>query len=58
MMRGKPIVIYNRLDESTGQRFWEPLIRQFQGLCQRCDFTVAERRDEILPLVREGLKRS
>ncbi|MFY7817999.1 MAG: LOG family protein [Akkermansiaceae bacterium] len=58
MMRGKPIVIYNRLDESTGQRFWEPLITQFQGLCQRCDFTVAERRDEILPIVREGLKRS
>jgi hypothetical protein len=55
MMRGKPIVIYNRLDETTGQRFWEPLISQFQGLCQECDFSVANQLDEILPLVHRGL---
>jgi len=55
LMHNKPVVIFNRLDEATGSRFWDPLIRHFNGLCSDCDFTVAESLDEILPLVRAGL---
>lgn len=55
MMHGKPVVIYNRLDEDSGARFWDPLIQHFKGLCKDCDFTVANSLDEILPLVRKGL---
>jgi len=55
MMRGKPIVIYNRLDEATGLRFWQPLIEKFRGLCQDCDFTVADSLEDVLPLVRRGM---
>ncbi|MFU8894273.1 MAG: LOG family protein [Luteolibacter sp.] len=55
LMKNKPVVIYNRLDESKGERFWDPLIHHFNGLCTDCDFTVADTLDEILPLVRKGL---
>jgi len=55
LMHNKPVVVYNRLDEATGERFWDPLIQHFNGLCQDCDFTVADTLDEILPLVRKGL---
>lgn len=56
MMRGKPIVIYNRHDESTGQRFWEPLISEFRGLCHDCDFSVAHHLDDILLQIDQGLR--
>jgi len=55
LMHNKPVVIYNRLDEATGARFWEPLIEHFNGLCGGCDFTVANTLGEVLPLVRKGL---
>jgi uncharacterized protein (TIGR00730 family) len=55
LMRDKPVVIYNRLDEENGQRFWDPLIRDFSMLCETCDFTVADSLDAILPLVRKGM---
>jgi len=55
MMHNKPIVVYNRLDDASGARFWEPLIQQFTDLCSTCDFTVADRLEDIMPLVRKGL---
>ena len=55
LMKDKPVVIYNRLDEGSGERFWAPLIRHFTALCDTCDFTVADTLEEILPLVRKGL---
>jgi len=55
LMHGKPVVIYNRLDEEKGVRFWDPLIRDFSNLCQTCDFTVADSPGDILPLVRQGM---
>ena len=55
LMSGKPVVIYNRMDESSGERFWGPLIRNFASLCDTCDFTVADSLEDILPLVRNGL---
>ena len=55
LMQGKPVVIYNRLDEDKGLRFWDPLIRDFANLCETCDFAVADTLDEILPLVRKGM---
>lgn len=55
LMRDKPVIIYNRLDETKGVRFWDPLIRNFKGICEACDFAVADSLDGILPLVRSGL---
>lgn len=58
LMRNKPVIVFNRLDETKGVRFWDPLIRKFTALCDDCDFSVAESLDEILPLVRKGMDRS
>ncbi len=55
LMKDKPVVVYNRLDEASGRRFWDPLIRDFTDLCDGCDFAVADTPDAILPLIREGL---
>ena len=55
LMNDKPVVIYNRFDETRGERFWTPLIRHFATLCDTCDFAVADSLEEILPLVRKGL---
>lgn len=55
LMQGKPVVVFNRLDETTGVRFWDPLIRHFNGLSSDCDFIVADSLDEILPLIRKKL---
>lgn len=56
LMHGKPVVVYNRLDEKSGSRFWDPLIRNFTGICETCDFSVADSLEDILPKVREGLQ--
>jgi len=50
MMRGKPVVVFNRLDQN-GSRFWEPLIAHFGKFCQADDFAVANDFQDILPLI-------
>lgn len=55
LMHNKPVVVYNRHDETKGVRFWDPLIQHFNRLCNACDFSVAESLEEILPLIRTGM---
>ncbi|MFD2258093.1 LOG family protein [Luteolibacter algae] len=53
-MSNKPVVIYNRPDES-GRRFWDPMIRLLGEWCYDGEFTVVENLDEIIPTVKELL---
>lgn len=55
LMEGKPVVIFNRLNES-GLSFWDPLIALLRGRCQPGDFVVANRLEEILPAIQPGIK--
>lgn len=54
VMRGKPIVIFNRID-TEGRKFWDPLIALLDDLCQCGDFIVANELGEIVPAVERHL---
>jgi uncharacterized protein (TIGR00730 family) len=55
IMRNKPVVIFNRRDE-TGNGFWDPLISLLDGLCKPGDFEVANTLEEIVPAVTRHLE--
>lgn len=57
LVEGKPVVIFNRKNPD-GIAFWDPLIVLLQGLSVPGDFVVADTLEEILPLLRPGLKRA
>lgn len=52
LMKGKKIIIYNKLDEEFAKRFWNPaldIINQYQKY--ECDFQVANEFEEIIPML-------
>ena len=55
LMRGKPIVIFNRLD-SNGDRFWEPLVDLLPKFCSSNDYLIVDELDEIIPAIKAKLK--
>ena len=55
LMEGKPVVIFNRLNDA-GVRFWDPLIPLLNSLCQPGDFTLANDLADIVPLVKAGMR--
>ena len=54
---GKPVVVYNRIDE-TGGAFWAPMIRLLETWCQDGEFTVVEEFERLLPTVENLLETS
>ncbi|RPJ34887.1 MAG: hypothetical protein EHM17_04870 [Verrucomicrobiaceae bacterium] len=54
---GKPVVIYNRVDEN-GTGFWTPLIRLLETWCYDGEFTVVEDFDKLLPTVEKLMEAS
>ncbi len=54
-MEKKPIVIYNRRDEKTGLRFWDPMIKLLRPWSREGDFAVVNELDEILPALAERM---
>jgi uncharacterized protein (TIGR00730 family) len=54
LMKGKPVVIFNRLDES-GDRFWEPLVELLGKYCNADDYTIVNELDEIIPAIKQRL---
>ncbi|MFZ9935486.1 MAG: LOG family protein [Luteolibacter sp.] len=53
---GKPVVVYNRRDES-GTGFWDPLIGMLDAWCDEDDFTVVDGFEPILPAVKRMMER-
>ena len=52
LMRDKKIVVYNKYDDETGLRFWDPVINIIRGQRSiRDDFAVVENFDQILPAI-------
>jgi predicted Rossmann-fold nucleotide-binding protein len=51
LMAGKPVIIFNRLDERTGKRFFDPLIRPLRAHGVEDAFTVVDDLEEIRPMV-------
>ena len=47
LMAGKPVVIFNRRDERSGLRFFEPLIDLLRHHCEDDAFVVVDDLDEI-----------
>ena len=47
---GKPVVVYNRVDEN-GIGFWTPLIKLLETWCYDGEFTVVEDFENLLPTV-------
>ena len=54
-MAGKPVVIFNRKNQ-IGQPFWDPLIDLLSDMCEPGDFVVAHELEDILPVIRPGMK--
>lgn len=53
-MAGKPVIIFDR-EDSSGVRFWTPLIALLDEWCGEGDFTVVRELDEIVPTVKRLL---
>jgi len=51
LMKGKPVIIFNRLDENHNVRFWDKLITLLEPWCQDDLFVVVEELDELIPSV-------
>ena len=58
LMRGKPILIYNRIDANTEIPFWGKLIIFLQGLCDLEYYTVVDEFEEIIPSLKEAFESS
>ncbi|MGJ8724297.1 MAG: LOG family protein [Roseibacillus sp.] len=56
LMKGKPVIIFNRLD-SSGDRFWEPLVELLGKYCNADDYTIVNELDEIVPAIKAKLKK-
>ena len=56
LMKNKPVVIFNRLDES-GERFWEPLVElSSPKYCNPDHYTIVNELEEIIPAIQTKLK--
>ncbi len=49
LMAGKPVVLFDRKDERTGQRFWAPFIELLLETCCKDDFLVVKELDKVIP---------
>ena len=49
LMKGKPVIIFNREDEETGINFWDKLITMLQPLCGEDLFEVVDELEAIVP---------
>ncbi len=54
---GKPVVVYNRMDEN-GVGFWTPLIKLLETWCYDGEFTVVGDFDRLLPTVEKLIEDS
>ncbi|MFK7849623.1 MAG: LOG family protein [Akkermansiaceae bacterium] len=52
----KPVIVFDRMD-SSGQRFWTPLIDLLEDWCDDGEFTVVNELEEILPTIKRLLKK-
>ncbi len=50
-MVDKPVIVFDRLD-SSGKRFWTPLIELLGQWCHESDFVVVNELEEIVPKIR------
>lgn len=56
LMKGKPVIIFNRLDTS-GARFWEPLVQLLATYCDPAHYTIVNELHEIVPAIKAKLKK-
>ena len=56
IMKDKPVVLFDRLDERTGKRFWEPLIALLRDTCLEGDYEVVTELGDIIPAVEEEMR--
>lgn len=54
-MLGKPVVIFNRVDEN-GVAFWTPLIQMLSTWCYDGEFVVVDTLDQLIPTVKSLLQ--
>ncbi|WP_411828001.1 LOG family protein [Luteolibacter sp. AS25] len=50
-MRDKPVIVYDRMD-SSGKRFWTPLIELLGEWCYDGEFVVVQELEEIVPKIK------
>lgn len=58
LMKDKPVIIFNRKDEKTGDSFWGPLVTLLEKFCEPEEFTVVEHLEEIVPTIQAALTTS
>ena len=56
-IEGKPVIVYDRMDDS-GLRFWSPFIKMLREWCYDGEFVVVNELSEIVPKVREIVRKS
>ena len=49
LMKGKPVIVFNRVDKETGINFWNKLIIMLQPLCGEDLFEVVDELEAIIP---------
>jgi hypothetical protein len=49
LMKGKPVIVFNRMDENKGIRFWDKLITLLKPWHQEDLFVVVEELKELIP---------
>lgn len=49
LMKGKPVIVFNREDEQTGINFWDKLIIMLRPLCEEDLFEVVDELEAIIP---------
>lgn len=54
LMKGKPVVIFNRLDEG-GDRFWEPLVALLGHYCDPDQYVIVNELEDIVPAIQKRL---
>lgn len=55
LMKGKPVVIFDRKDEKTGKRFWAPFIDMLSKTCCAKEFIVVDELDDVVPAVKKAM---
>lgn len=55
LMKDKPVVLFDRLDESTGKRFWTPFVELLEAAGCRDEFEVVANLEDVIPTVKAGM---
>lgn len=55
LMADKPVVVFNR-EHHNGERFWDPLVALLGRMAKPDDFAVADRLDDLIPVIKAGVK--